>query len=253
MTTGHDVDPTRAVRQGQVELGARLPRRSRSSTSRARTSSTTPPPPTCSPRSCSGSPASACSTTCGRACSSRSASRARPGRPRPEGIDVGGWGLSAPPPTSPAFGQLYLQGGVWQGRAARSRGLGRGRPRARQVPNGPLARTRTGSRATATSSGAAATAPTAATAPSASSASCCPSRSRPGDHQPASQTCRPSSTWSGSTCCRRWAPNPCRTTAPPSRRWPAPGLASAAAPGRAALSPLAAELSGRVFAVEENE
>jgi CubicO group peptidase (beta-lactamase class C family) len=34
----------------------------------------------------------------------------------PEGIDAGGWGLSARTADIARFGQLYLQGGVWQGR-----------------------------------------------------------------------------------------------------------------------------------------
>ena len=55
--------------------------RCRSRTSRGRTSSTTRRRPTCSRRSCRRSPARACSTTCGRGCSSRSASRTRPGTP----------------------------------------------------------------------------------------------------------------------------------------------------------------------------
>ncbi|MFI2365537.1 serine hydrolase domain-containing protein [Promicromonospora sp. NPDC019610] len=54
----------------------------------------------------------------------------------PDGIDVGGFGLSVTTEEMAAFGQLYLQGGVWQGRqlvpaewvAAAT---------AAQVPNGP--------------------------------------------------------------------------------------------------------------------
>src|SRR4051812_10676762 len=34
----------------------------------------------------------------------------------PEGIDAGGWGLSARTVDIARFGQLYLQGGAWQGR-----------------------------------------------------------------------------------------------------------------------------------------
>ena len=89
----------------------------------------------------------------------------------PEGIDAGGWGLSARTADIARFGQLYLQGGAWQGQQLVQRAWVDAAT-ALQVPNAPRAtRTRTGSRATATSSGAAATAPTGATARSGSSAS----------------------------------------------------------------------------------
>lgn len=56
----------------------------------------------------------------------------------PEGIDVGGWGLSITTADIARFGQLYLQGGVWHGeRLLREAWVAEAT--SRQVPNGPSA------------------------------------------------------------------------------------------------------------------
>ena len=94
----------------------------------------------------------------------------------PQGISLGGYGLSIRTEDIARFGQLYLQKGKWQGKQLLPPSGSRRPPPAR--PPTAATPTATGTRATATSSGAAATAPTAATAPSASTASCCPSRTR---------------------------------------------------------------------------
>jgi CubicO group peptidase (beta-lactamase class C family) len=54
----------------------------------------------------------------------------------PEGIDVGGWGLSITTADIARFGQLYLQGGVWQGARLLPEAWV-AEATARQVPNGP--------------------------------------------------------------------------------------------------------------------
>ncbi|MFJ3407919.1 serine hydrolase domain-containing protein [Promicromonospora sp. NPDC090134] len=54
----------------------------------------------------------------------------------PDGIDVGGFGLSVTTEEMAAFGQLYLQGGVWQGRQLVPAGWVAAATAA-QVPNGP--------------------------------------------------------------------------------------------------------------------
>ncbi len=54
----------------------------------------------------------------------------------PEGIDVGGWGLSITTRDIARFGQLYLQRGVWQGRRLIPEAWV-GEATSRQVPNGP--------------------------------------------------------------------------------------------------------------------
>jgi len=89
----------------------------------------------------------------------------------PQGINVGGWGLSITTEDIARFGLLYLQDGEWGGgRLLPPHGWLRRRQR-----RSPTAATRTatGRRGTASSSGAAATVPTGATARSASSASSC--------------------------------------------------------------------------------
>jgi CubicO group peptidase (beta-lactamase class C family) len=54
----------------------------------------------------------------------------------PQGIDVGGWGLKATTREIAAFGQLYLQKGVWEGRQLIPAEWVSAAT-ARQVPNGP--------------------------------------------------------------------------------------------------------------------
>lgn len=54
----------------------------------------------------------------------------------PEGIDVGGWGLSITTPDIARFGQLYLQRGVWQGQRLLPESWV-AEATAWQVPNGP--------------------------------------------------------------------------------------------------------------------
>jgi CubicO group peptidase (beta-lactamase class C family) len=56
----------------------------------------------------------------------------------PEGIDAGGWGLSATTADVARFGQLYLQQGMWQGRRLLPAEWV-AEATARQVPNGPSA------------------------------------------------------------------------------------------------------------------
>lgn len=54
----------------------------------------------------------------------------------PDGIDTGGFGLSITTEEMAAFGQLYLQGGVWEGRQLVPAGWVAAAT-AKQVPNGP--------------------------------------------------------------------------------------------------------------------
>ena len=58
----------------------------------------------------------ACSTTCSRASSSRWASRTPTWETSPQGITLGGYGLSIRTEDIARFGQLYLQKGKWQGK-----------------------------------------------------------------------------------------------------------------------------------------
>ena len=118
--------PDRAAAHGRTSRGRRPSSRSPSRSSRARTSSTTRRRPTCSRPSCRRRPARRCSTTSGRACSSRSASRSPTWETSPQGVTTGGYGLSVRTEDIAKFGQLYLQKGKWNGQAARARGVGRG-------------------------------------------------------------------------------------------------------------------------------
>ena len=54
----------------------------------------------------------------------------------PQGIDTGGWGLSVRTPDIARFGQLYLQRGIWQGKRLIAEEWV-AQATSRQVPNGP--------------------------------------------------------------------------------------------------------------------
>lgn len=54
----------------------------------------------------------------------------------PQGVNTGGWGLSVTTPDIARFGQLYLQRGVWQGRRLLAEDWV-AQATSRQVPNGP--------------------------------------------------------------------------------------------------------------------
>ncbi|HUX85570.1 MAG TPA: serine hydrolase [Chloroflexota bacterium] len=56
----------------------------------------------------------------------------------PEGVDTGGWGLSIKTMDIARFGQIYLQGGIWQGERLLPEAWVAAAT-ARQVPNGPSA------------------------------------------------------------------------------------------------------------------
>ena len=106
----------------------------------------------------------------------------------PEGITVGGYGLSVRTEDIARFGQLYLQKGNWRGKqlipAAWSKRRLHFRPRMEVTPGA------TGIRAMVINSGAAATAPIAATARSANIASCCRSRTRSSPSRAVCVICR---------------------------------------------------------------
>ena len=132
----------------------------------------------------------------------------------PEGISLGGYGLQVRTEDIARFGQLYLNKGCLERQPDSSPPPGSIAPPPSKPQTAPPPQA-TGTRATATSSGAAGTTPTGATAPSASTASSCPSKTPSSPSPPASATCRPSSTSSGTTFCPPSSRKASRTTPPP--------------------------------------
>ena len=90
-------------------------------------------PRTCSRRSSRRRRARRCSTTSGRGCSSRSASKGYTWEASPQGVTVGGYGLSVRTEDIAKFGQLYLQRGKWDGKQLVPAGVGRRGDRAADV------------------------------------------------------------------------------------------------------------------------
>ena len=118
MSTGHhDEDDREVPLQRRRERGRRqfLARAGAAQAGHA-SSSTTRRRPTCSRPSCRRSPGRRCSTTCGRASSSRWASPIPTWDTSTQGVSLGGYGLSVRTEDIARFGQLYLQKGQWQGK-----------------------------------------------------------------------------------------------------------------------------------------